>query len=158
VHGHQHDQVVAIVHACTRTCRSKFVRVHVPSLPVHVSSCVLSCSASLRDLQQEFKMHEMLREERFYVREALAMLGHTMIMKHGGAHTLNTFMQQKASRKQIQQHLRRAAFEVFSCIHALHKHQIVHRVRIVTCTCCPCATARMTHTVAARVHVAERSR
>jgi hypothetical protein len=86
-------------------------------------------SLALRDLRHEFQMHDTLRAERFYVREAFATLGHTLIMKHGGTQTLDTFMQERSARKQLQRNLRRAAFEVFSCIHALHKHGIVHRVR-----------------------------
>jgi hypothetical protein len=99
-----------------------------------------SASLALRDLQHEFQMHDTLRAERFYVREALAMLGPMMIMKHGGTQTLDTFMQERSARKQLQRNLRRAAFEVFSCVHALHKHGIVHRVRrwhmrTITCSC-----------------------
>jgi hypothetical protein len=74
-------------------------------------------------------MHEALRAERFYVREAVAWLGPLMIMKHGGLQTLEAFMLDRVSRKLLQENIRRAAYEVFSCIHALHKHQIVHRVR-----------------------------
>jgi hypothetical protein len=85
-------------------------------------------SRALPLLEREYLMHETLREERFYVREALLMMGPMMVMKHGGHQTLASFMEEPLTQQQLQHNLRRAAYEVFSCIHACHKHQIVHRV------------------------------
>jgi hypothetical protein len=87
-----------------------------------------SFSNSLRNLGHEYVMHETLRDERFYVREALAQVGPMLIMKHGGRQTLDSFMRHPHTKQQLQANLLRAAYEIFSCIQACHKHQIVHRV------------------------------
>ena len=86
-------------------------------------------------------MHELLREERFYIREALDQFGPFLILTYGGNQTLEDFMQTTRSYTQLPQTLQRVAYEIFSCVHACHKHGVVHRVRssMLTWTCaCTC--------------------